>query len=60
MFFKYKGINIEGDLQQNLIVKAYNILKKYYPQIPNVNVTLTKIFLRKPAWVEVRQIVHIQ
>jgi len=37
-----KGINIEGDLQQNLIVKAYNILKKYYPQIPNVNVTLTK------------------
>lgn len=27
MFFKYKGINIEGDLQQNLIVKAYNILK---------------------------------
>ena len=37
-----KGINIEGDLQQNLIVKAYNILKKYYPQTPNVNVTLTK------------------
>lgn len=37
-----RGINIEGDSQQNLIVKAYKLLKKYYTQIPNINVTLTK------------------
>lgn len=39
---KIKGINIEGDLQQNLIVKAYNLIKKRYKNVPSVNVTLTK------------------
>lgn len=37
-----QGINIDGDLQQNLIVKAYNLLKKYHKGIPNISVTLTK------------------
>lgn len=36
------GINIEGDLQQNLIVKAYNLIRKHYANIPPINVTLTK------------------
>lgn len=37
-----KGINIDGDLQQNLIVKAYKLLKQRYTSIPKINVTLTK------------------
>lgn len=36
------GINIDGDIQQNLIVKAYNLIKKHYTHIPNIKVTLTK------------------
>lgn len=37
-----KGINIDGELQQNLIVKAYKLLKQRYTSIPKINVTLTK------------------
>lgn len=37
-----KGINIDGDLQQNLIVKAYNLVKQHYTNIPKISVRLTK------------------
>lgn len=37
-----KGINIDGDLQQNLIVKAYNLVKQHYTNIPKIRVKLTK------------------
>ncbi|WP_298450959.1 4-(cytidine 5'-diphospho)-2-C-methyl-D-erythritol kinase [uncultured Prevotella sp.] len=36
------GISIDGDLQQNLIVKAYNLIKKYHAEVTSINVTLTK------------------
>ncbi len=36
------GINIDCDMQDNLVVKAYNLLKKHFPSLPNVNIFLTK------------------
>lgn len=36
------GINIEGDSQDNLVVKAYELLKNHYPLLPDISVKLTK------------------
>ncbi len=36
------GLKIDGNSQDNLVVKAYNLLKKRFPSLPNVNVVLTK------------------
>ena len=36
------GIKIEGNVSDNLVVKAYNKVKKLYPQIPPVTITLIK------------------
>jgi len=36
------GINIEGSNQENLVVKAYNLLKSHYPSLPEISVRLTK------------------
>lgn len=38
-----EGINIEGNLADNLVVKAYMLLKeKFEDKLPNVNIRLTK------------------
>lgn len=39
---KVNGINIDGNIQDNLIVKAYNLIKKHYTALPDISVTLTK------------------
>ncbi len=36
------GLKIEGNTQDNLVVKAYNMLKKRFPSLPDVNMILTK------------------
>lgn len=36
------GISIEGDIKDNLVVKAYNIIRQHFPEIPPVNIKLTK------------------
>ncbi|MCD8291920.1 MAG: 4-(cytidine 5'-diphospho)-2-C-methyl-D-erythritol kinase [Prevotella sp.] len=36
------GLNIEGNTQDNLVVKAYNLLKNRFSSLPNVNMVLTK------------------
>ncbi len=36
------GINIDGNTQDNLVVKAYKLLKKHFPTLPNVKIELTK------------------
>ena len=37
-----EGINIDGDNQDNLVVKAYKLLKERFPKLPEVSVKLTK------------------
>lgn len=39
---KVTNINIEGEEQRNLVVKAYNLLKKDFPQMPRVHAHLYK------------------
>ena len=39
---KVTNIDIEGDEQSNLVVKAYNLLKRDFPQIPRVHAHLYK------------------
>lgn len=36
------GIKIVGDVQRNLVVRAYQLLKEDFPQLPNVTATLHK------------------
>lgn len=36
------GISIDGDNQDNLVVKAYRLLKKHFPDLPEISVRLTK------------------
>lgn len=36
------GITIEGDPKNNLVLKAYNILKGIYPELSSVSIKLTK------------------
>lgn len=36
------GMEIEGNNQDNLVVKAYNLLKSHFPTLPNISVKLTK------------------
>ncbi|TAE60343.1 MAG: 4-(cytidine 5'-diphospho)-2-C-methyl-D-erythritol kinase, partial [Bacteroidetes bacterium] len=37
-----EGIEIEGDTEQNLVVRAYRALQKQHPQLPGVEVRLKK------------------
>ena len=46
-----EGIAIEGDVQSNLVVKAYRLLKEDFPEMPRVSARLKKVFPRNPAWV---------
>ena len=39
---KVTNIDIEGEEQRNLVVKAYNLLKKDFPQMPRVHAHLYK------------------
>ena len=39
---KVTGISVEGDEQKNLVVKAYNMLKQEYPDLPRVHIHLHK------------------
>lgn len=39
---KINGIGIDGNIQDNLIVKAYNLIKEHYAALPDISVTLTK------------------
>lgn len=36
------GIRIDGDTRDNLVVKAYELLKSHYPSLPDISVKLTK------------------
>jgi 4-diphosphocytidyl-2-C-methyl-D-erythritol kinase len=36
------GMAIDGQVKDNLVVKAYSLLKESYPQIPNISASLTK------------------
>lgn len=36
------GMKLEGDARDNLVVKAYNIMREMHPQIPDVTIRLTK------------------
>ena len=36
------GMEINGSTQDNLVIKAYNKIKKEYPQLPDITVSLTK------------------
>ena len=36
------GMELEGDARDNLVVKAYNIMREMHPQIPDVTIRLTK------------------
>lgn len=40
--FTKTGLVIEGDPSENLCIKAYKLLKKDYPQMPNVQIFLHK------------------
>ena len=39
---KVTNIHIEGDEQRNLVVRAYNLLKKDFPKLPRIHVHLYK------------------
>jgi len=39
---KVTGINVEGDEQRNLVVRAYQLLKQEFPQLPRMHVHLHK------------------
>lgn len=41
--FKSSGLPIPGDPTANLCVKAYQLLKQYYPQLPSVHIHLHKV-----------------
>ncbi len=40
--FSCTGISVLGNLQDNLVIKAYQLLKKDFPQIPNLSIHLHK------------------
>lgn len=40
--FSTSGLQIEGENEKNLCVKAYHLLKKDFPQLPNVHMHLHK------------------
>ena len=37
------GISVQGNIESNLCVKAYNLLKKDYPQFPPISIHLHKV-----------------
>lgn len=39
---KVTNLHIDGDEQRNLVVRAYNLLKTYFPQMPRVHAHLYK------------------
>lgn len=40
--FSTSGLSIDGEQEKNLCVKAFHLLKKYFPQLPNVQMHLHK------------------
>ena len=40
--FEMSGIAIPGNMDDNIILKAYHLLKNDFPQLPNVNIHLLK------------------
>lgn len=40
--FEMSGISIPGNMDDNIILKAYHLLKKDFPQLPNINIHLLK------------------
>ncbi len=40
--FTNSGNVIDGNIEDNLIIKAYNIVKEYYPSIPPLRITIFK------------------
>ena len=40
--FEMSGIAIPGNMEDNIILKAYHLLKNDFPQLPNVNIHLLK------------------
>ena len=40
--FSTTGINIDGNAENNLCLKAYQLLKKDFPQIPGIKIHLHK------------------
>jgi 4-diphosphocytidyl-2-C-methyl-D-erythritol kinase len=41
--FSVSGLSIEGNVEDNLCVKAYRLLKKDFPQLPGINMHLHKM-----------------
>ena len=41
--FSQSGLEIEGNTERNLCIKAYHLLKKDYPQIPAITMHLHKV-----------------
>ena len=39
---KVTGVELEGDVQRNLVVRAYQLLKQEFPQLPRLSVHLHK------------------
>ena len=39
---KIKGVNIEGEPDNNLVIKAYNLLKKDFSTMPSVDIHMYK------------------
>ena len=51
---KISNMKIEGDEQHNLVVKAYNLLKRDFPRMPRLHAP----FPRRLAWVAGRATVR--
>ena len=42
MKFEMSGIQIPGNMEENIVLKAYHLLKKDYPHLPNIHIHLLK------------------
>lgn len=42
VLYTSSGLSVDGDSEQNLCVKAFRLLKKDYPQLPNIKIHLHK------------------
>jgi len=40
--FTSSGLTIDGNMEDNICIKAYHLLKKYFPQLPAINMHLHK------------------
>lgn len=48
---KVSNIPIEGDEQRNLVVRAYQLLKQDFPNLPACTSTFIRAFPHKQEWV---------